>query len=106
MVEVASEAEARTIFRNMAHAARRYLQVSLYFLGHIARDDKLQRATRLRLPVVTAFPRTQAATDFRRLAQAIAGWPRAGADGGGFDDFMRCLIHSSGLHACAAATSI
>lgn len=102
---VASESEARTIFGNMAGVARRYLQVSLDFMGHVPPDDKLQHAARLRLPVVAAFPGAAAAGSFRRLAQAIAGWPRAEEDGCGFDDFMRRLIHSNRLRTAAAETS-
>lgn len=100
--DVASESEARTIFGNMARAARRYLQVSLDFMGHICPDDKLQHAARLRLPVVAAFPGAAAAGRFRSLAQAISAWPRADEDGYGFDDFMRRLIHSNGPRAAAA----
>ena len=102
---VASEKEARIIFGNMAGTARRYLQVSLDFMGHIPPDDKLQHAARLRLPVVAAFPAAVAAGSFRCLAQAIAGWPRVEEDGNGFDDFMRRLIHSSRLHTAAAEPS-
>lgn len=99
---VASESEARTIFGNMARVARRYLQVSLAFMGHIPPDDKLRHAARLRLPVVAAFPGAAAAGSFRRLALAIAGWPRVEEDGSGFDDLMRRLIHSNRLRAAAA----
>ncbi|MBI5909851.1 MAG: MinD/ParA family protein [Betaproteobacteria bacterium] len=99
---VASEREARTIFGNMAGVARRYLHVSLAFMGHVPPDAELQHAVRLRLPVVAAFPGAAAAGSFRCLAQAIAGWPRAEEDGCGFDDFMRRLIHSNRLRAAAA----
>jgi flagellar biosynthesis protein FlhG len=99
---VASESEARAIFGNMARVARRYLQVSLDFMGHVPPDDKLLHAARLRLPVVAAFPGAAAAGSFRRLAQAVAGWPRAEEDGCGFDDFMRRLIHSNRQRAAAA----
>jgi flagellar biosynthesis protein FlhG len=100
--DVASEGEARAIFANVARVARRYLQVSLDFMGHVPPDDKLRHAARLRLPVVAAFPGAAAAASFRRLAQAIAGWPRAEEDGCGLDDFMRRLIHSNRLRAAAA----
>jgi flagellar biosynthesis protein FlhG len=103
---VASEAEARAIFGNIARVARRYLQVSLHFMGHIPPDDKLRHAARLRLPVVAAFPGAAASAGFRRLAQAISGWPRAEEDGSGFDDFMRRLIHSGRQHTAAAQSSL
>lgn len=99
---VRSEREAQAIFDNMARTARRYLQVALHFLGHVPPDDRLQDAARLRLPVVAAFPRADAAGSFRRLAQAIAGWPRTESEGCGFDDFMRRLIHADAVHATAA----
>jgi flagellar biosynthesis protein FlhG len=103
---VASEDEARTIFGNMARVARRYLQVSLEFMGHIPPDDKLRHAARLRLPVVAAFPSAAVAASFRRLADAITAWPQAEEDGSGFDDFMRRLIHSSRQRTAAAETSL
>lgn len=105
VAEVSGEAEARTIFGNIARVARRYLQVSLGFIGHIPADDKLRHAARLRLPVAAAFPGAPAAAGFRRLAQAAARWPHAGEEGSGFDDFMRGLIQSSRARTAAAATS-
>ncbi len=103
---VARESEARVIFGNMARVARRYLQVSLEYTGHIPPDDRLQHAARLRLPVVAAFPGAAVAGSFRRIAQAIAAWPRADEDGSGFDDFMRRLIHSSRQRASAVEASL
>jgi len=99
---VSNEDEARMIFANMAGAARRYLQVALHFVGHVPSDAKLQHAARLRLPVVAAFPLTAAAGSFRRVAQAVAGWPGLEHSGSGFDDFMRRLIRSNHAHAAAA----
>jgi len=103
--DMASESEARTIFGNMASVARRHLQVSLDFMGHIPPDSKLRDAARLRLPVVAAFPDAAAADSYRRMARAIIDWPRAEEDGSGFDDFMRRLIHSGRLHTAAAQAS-
>lgn len=103
---MASESEARAIFGNMARVARRHLQVSLDFMGHIPPDSKLQQAARLRLPVATAFPDAAAARSYRRLAQAIVGWPQAEEDGSGFGDFMRRLIHSARLHPAAVQISL
>ena len=100
--DVAGEAEARTIFRNMQATARRYLRVSLEFMGHVPPDDKLQHAARLKLPVVAAFPGAAAARSFRNLARTAAGWPCADQDGCGFDELMRRLIFSNGPRAVAA----
>lgn len=100
--DVASEIEARTIFDNVSAVARRYLRTPLHFMGHVPSDEKLRHATQLRLPVVAAFPGAEAAGSFRRLAQAISGWPRAEEEDAGFDDFMRRLIHSNSRRAAAA----
>jgi len=99
---VASEDMARTIVSNMATVARRYLRVSLDFIGHVPPDEKLQHAARLGLPVVAAFPAAAAAASFRGLAQAIAAWPR-GEDGGyGIGDIMGRVISSNNQRAAAA----
>jgi len=68
---VASESDALAVFDNMAQVARRHLQVKLDYLGHIPVDDKLQRATQLGRPVVTAFPAAQASYAFREIAQGL-----------------------------------
>lgn len=99
---VASENMARTIVSNMAAVARRYLRVSLDFIGHVPPDEKLQHAARLGLPVVAAFPAAAAAESFRGLAQTIAAWPR-GEDGSyGLDDVMGRVIYSNSQRAAAA----
>jgi len=99
---VASEDMARTIVSNMAAVARRYLRVSLDFIGHVPPDEKLQQAARLGLPVVAAFPAAAAAESFRSLAQTVAAWPR-GEDGSfGLDDVMGRVIYSNSLRAAAA----
>ncbi len=100
--DVSDEAEARQIFGNMAGVARRYLQVTLDFMGHVPADKQLQQAARLRQPVVAAFPKAVAAGSFRKLALAITGWPQAQENASGLDEFMRCLIDSSRLRAVAA----
>ena len=100
--EVSGEPEARQIFANMAGVARRYLQVSLDFMGHVPADAQLKQAARLRVPVVSAFPSAAAAGSFRNLALSITGWPRAQDDGSGLGEFMRRLIDSSRPRAVAA----
>ena len=99
---VASENMARTIVSNMATVARRYLRVSLDFIGNVPPDEKLQHAARLGLPVVAAFPAAAAAASFRGMAQAIAAWPR-GEDGiCGLGDIMSRVISSNNQRTAAA----
>ena len=99
---VASEDLARTIVSNMAAVARRYLRVSLDFIGHVPPDEKLQHAARLCLPVVAAFPAAAAAESFRGLAQAVAAWPRGDDAISGLGDIMGRVISSTTQRAAAA----
>ena len=99
---VASEDLARTIVSNMAAVARRYLRVSLDFIGHVPPDEKLQHAARLCLPVVAAFPAAAAAESFRGLAQAVAAWPRGDDAISGLGDIMGRVISSTNQRAAAA----
>jgi len=70
---VQSEDEARTTFENIATAARRYLAVSLRYLGYIPIDEELARADTLSTCVVDAFPTAPAAVAFRELARTLMG---------------------------------
>jgi MinD-like ATPase involved in chromosome partitioning or flagellar assembly len=77
--------------------ARRYLRVSLEFMGHVPPDEKLQHAARLRLPVVAAFPEAPAAGHFRGMAQAIFGWPISDDAGCGLSDVIGRLVQPCDL---------
>ncbi|HSQ03487.1 MAG TPA: hypothetical protein VLN59_05605, partial [Burkholderiales bacterium] len=70
---VQSEDEARTAFENIAATARRYLAVSLRYLGYIPNDEELARADTLSTCVVDAFPAAPAAVAFRELARTLMG---------------------------------
>lgn len=96
-----SEREARTLFLNMAQAAKRFLSVSLDYIGLIPPDDKLERATALCTPVVEAFPAAPSAAGFRRVAGEIMGWPRQAETEESMENFMQRLIQSSRLGAAS-----
>jgi len=100
--KVHSEREARTIFVNMAQAAKRYLSVSLDYIGCIPPDDKLQRATALCTSVVEAFPAAPSATGFRRAADEVMCWSRQAVQTEeSIENFMQRLIQSSRLGAAS-----
>lgn len=99
---VASEDMARSIVSNMAAVARRYLRVSLDFIGHVPPDEKLQHAARLGMPVVTAFPAAASAGSFRGLAQAVAAWPRSEDGIGGLGAIMGRVMTLNNQRAVVA----
>ncbi len=74
---VASEVEARLIYRNMASVAHGYLDVQLELAGFVPADAALARAAALRRSVLDLEPDAPSARAFRRLAESLAQ-PRAG----------------------------
>jgi flagellar biosynthesis protein FlhG len=90
--KVQDEGEAQTVFGNMAQVARRHLQVSVQYLGHVPLDDKLKRATQLDRPVVDVFPGSRAARAFDELGRSLM-MLRAAEDGGqGLSGMMQRLM--------------
>jgi flagellar biosynthesis protein FlhG len=68
LVTGASEAEAKVVYDNMAHAASRYLGLQLTSVGSVPADESVNRAARLGRSVVDAFPLAGASVAFRQLA--------------------------------------
>lgn len=85
LVTGATEAEADTVYDNMASAASRYLAVTLSSMGSVPADEYLHRAARLGRPVVDAFPLAGASVAFRRLAGrfTVPGFARFERSSGG-----------------------
>lgn len=75
--KVRSEQEANTVFANMAHVARRHLNVRLEFLGAIPDDEALKQSTKLCKPVVTAFPASESSEAFADLMCNLQVMPGA-----------------------------
>ncbi|MFJ3045096.1 MinD/ParA family protein [Herbaspirillum chlorophenolicum] len=73
IVNDAGEAEAQTIYANMAQAASRYLAAQLNFLGSIPADDHIRRACGQGRAVMDVFPFAGATIAFHRLAKQLVG---------------------------------
>ena len=96
-----TEAQAKMIFDNMADVARRYLAVSLDFMGFVPQDGKLCLGRR----VTAAAPATASGAAFRRIAESLADWPSPDDEERGLERFMQCLLLSSQNSSSNAATS-
>jgi flagellar biosynthesis protein FlhG len=70
-----SESEAQRIHANLKITGSRYLALALEAAGHVTDDARLPHARQLQQDVVEAFPASQAAVDFRRLAMELPQWP-------------------------------
>ncbi|HEY8417600.1 MAG TPA: hypothetical protein VIK93_06145, partial [Limnochordales bacterium] len=72
-------AEAETIARKMIFASQRFLGIDMGYLGFVTDDQAVGQAIRRQQDLLTAFPRSRAAADVRRLAagvvEGLAGAP-------------------------------
>jgi flagellar biosynthesis protein FlhG len=74
-----SPEEAEEVAHRLRLVARRFLKLEPEMWGHVPFDPAVPRAVRRQEPVVTAFPRSAAATAYRALAARM--WsPSAGPD--------------------------
>ena len=64
--------EAETIARKMIFASQRFLGIDMGYLGFVSEDPAVGQAIRRQQDLLTAFPRSRAAADVRRLAAGVA----------------------------------
>lgn len=87
--------EGRVLFQKLAAVTDRYLDVALDFVGTIPHDEYLKKAVQKQRAVVEAFPRSKAATAFKKLAQKTDHWPLPSTAGGHLEFFVERLIMAS-----------
>lgn len=78
-----SEEEGRAVAAKLNSVMKRFLNREVEYLGHIAKDDNVSRATQRQQPFVSAFPRSKAAKCVEALAEALAG-SRSGGERSNF----------------------
>jgi len=66
-----SPEEAEEVAHRLRLVARRFLKLEPELWGHVPFDPAVPRAVRRQEPVVTAFPRSAAATAYRALAARL-----------------------------------
>lgn len=85
-----SISEGRTVYRQIADVASRFLNVPVYEAGVLCRDDSLVSAVRKRMPVVLAYPKSPFAVSLReisiRLTRGTNQKPRS-------DGFFRKVVN-------------
>ncbi|MBZ0252369.1 MAG: MinD/ParA family protein, partial [Candidatus Methylomirabilis sp.] len=97
------EAAARAVHRNLTSVADRYLDVSIQLLGWVLRDPKVEEAVCLQIPVVEAFPESDAARCFRRLAVDLRASAPSERGKGGVQFFFRRFLTAGPAAEKAAA---
>ncbi len=71
IVDDATEAQAKVVFKNISEVARRFMQIELEFFGAIPNDVHLSKAAKLGRSVVDAFPMAAASTALKQIAQRL-----------------------------------
>ncbi len=73
--QVPTEAHGREVFGKLARVTERFLTARVGFLGHLPRDENLQRALMAQRPVVQLFPRSPVSRAFQELAKDLLERP-------------------------------
>jgi len=87
------EKEGKNIYSIISLVAARFLNVSLEYLGYVARDDKVSRAVLNQRAVVEMFPETPASLCFKGISEKISNMPVEAAPKGGMQLFWKNMIN-------------
>lgn len=72
---VPSEAHGREVFGKLTRVTDRFLTARVGFLGHVPRDENLQRALMAQRPVVELFPRSPSSRALQDIARSLLDRP-------------------------------
>ncbi len=73
--QVPTEAHGREVFGMLSRVTDRFLTARVSFLGHVPRDENLQRALMAQRPVVDLFPRSPSSRALQDLSRELLGRP-------------------------------
>ena len=74
---VEDENDGRRQYRKLTSVTQNFLNVSINYLGCIAQDPIISRATMMCRPLATLFPLSETTTRFFQLAECIENFPAA-----------------------------
>jgi flagellar biosynthesis protein FlhG len=89
-----SEAEALRVYQQITGVSDRFLNVSIDYFGFVLWDDLWTHSIRQRKPIVSAFPTSNAARSFRRLADSLTRNSARMAASGDVHFFKALLGHA------------
>jgi flagellar biosynthesis protein FlhG len=88
----AADFQGRDVFRRLTQVTERFLPARLTYLGHVPRDENLQRAVQVQQPVVDLYPRSPASRALQALADTLLASPAPAALQGGMKLFWQQLL--------------
>jgi flagellar biosynthesis protein FlhG len=89
-----SEAEGMRVYQQITGVSDRFLNVSIDYFGHVLWDDLWTHSIRARKPMVAAFPTSNAAKHFSRLADTLTRTSDRMAAAGDVPFFKTLLSHA------------
>ncbi len=93
---VHSAAEGQELFRKLVRVTDRFLDVVLNYMGAIPYDEYIRKAVQRQRAVVDAYPRSKAATAFKKIAQTADKWPMTENPAGHLQFFFEQLVERRG----------
>ena len=93
--KVRSQADARSIFENIAQVTAQRGIARLDYAGAIPLDDALRQSSQLCRSVLIQSPDSPAASAFRDIATDLAYWQGNEQDSGGVEHLLQQLLHLS-----------
>jgi flagellar biosynthesis protein FlhG len=70
-----TEAHGRDVYQKLTRVTDRFLSARVGFLGHVPRDENLQRALMAQRPVVDLFPRSPSSRALSEIARSLLERP-------------------------------
>ena len=95
---VKSVQAGREVYDKLVKVTDRFLDVALEFTGAIPYDETVLKSIRKQRAVVEAFPRSQAATAYKRIAEKTIRWPIPKTANGHLEFFVERLIQGNTIN--------
>ncbi|MFI4913935.1 MAG: P-loop NTPase [Steroidobacterales bacterium] len=83
------------VFQRLQRVTDRYLEVLLEYAGEIPEDHSLQKSIQVQRSVMEAFPASEAAQAFKRLASAARSWALPQGPSGRLEFFLERMLRRS-----------
>ena len=84
--------EGATLFRTLERVTSRFLDVVLEYAGEVPEDPFVRRAIRRQRTVIDAYPSSDAARAFKKLARTADNWPMVASARGNLEFFVERLV--------------
>lgn len=89
-----SDKEGQALFNRLQATTDRFLDVILQYAGCIPFDEAVRKAVKKQQAVSLAYPSSQVATAYQRLAVEVESWPLPAGPSGYLEFFVERLVDS------------